>query len=669
VNLTRRLAINQLKQNRKRSLWTLFGIVLSTAMITAVYGFSASGINAMLELVYGWHIRRAYYITFYGIGAVLSIVIAVASIIVVSNAFRVSAGKRLVQFGILKSVGATKKQIAQIILYEGIYIALIGIPIGLAVGLLVQFIGITIVNNILYGLFARTAGGGSVFAFTLALPAMAVSIVIAIATVLISAWLPARKAAKIPAIDAIRGVGEVKLKRKHVRTSKLIKLLFGFEGMLAVKSLRRNKRNLRATVVSITISIVMFIAVSSFVTQLNRMASVVFFITDADIVGSLNSTWSSVDISDGERYYNFTPLDLATVEEITTRLQKFPGAEITTVGRDRNSAWGRSIPIPRQMMTSTTEYITREWEQHDPDVIRMPIDLITLDAETYAMLCRLAGVPLGSNILVNHARDRINDNWAEFTPFVFDYQILQMPCFVSGEIVDFPLHGYVNNAAAVSNILHTSAARLVIVVPPQDVGRQYWFVNVDDTRGFANHMHDVFQEFIDAGIGFPTQQWQGDPFANVPPITAHVLNVAANQEQDRNIIRVVMIFTYGFVAMLTLVGLTNVISTLSTSVHARAREIAVLRSVGMTQKGLNRMLNLESILCSAKSIIYGVPLGVIVSLLLHQAILQSVYFAFPVPWLAIVQSIAAVFIITWVTMRTAAAQLKGRNIVEDVRQQ
>jgi len=131
--------------------------------------------------------------------------------------------------------------------------------------------------------------------------------------------------------------------------------------------------------------------------------------------------------------------------------------------------------------------------------------------------------------------------------------------------------------------------------------------------------------------------------------------------------RLVMIFIYGFVAMLTLIGLTNVISTISTNVRSRSREFAILRSVGMTDGGLFRMLNLESILCSAKSVLWGVPMGLAGSYLVYLALELPAEYAFEIPWLPVLQCAVVVFVITWAVMRYSASRLHKRNIIETIR--
>jgi len=260
VKLTSRLALQQLKNNRRRTLWTLFGIVLSVAMLVAVGGFGASGaeiLNDAISHLYNEASGEAFGAIILSLAFILGSVTAVASIVVISNAFRVSAGERIKQFGILKSVGATKKQIAATVMYEGIFLSIIGMPTGLGMGLLLQFIATVTANSLI---------GSAQLKLTFAVyPGLvAVAAIGSFCVVLLSVWLPARKAAKTAAIDAIKGIGEVKLKkREKSKNPRIIGRVFGYEGVLAAKQLKRSRRHFRATVVSICISIMLILLADS----------------------------------------------------------------------------------------------------------------------------------------------------------------------------------------------------------------------------------------------------------------------------------------------------------------------------------------------------------------------------------------------------------------------
>jgi len=653
MKLTAKLAQSQLKTNRKRAVWTILGIALSTAMITAVFGFAVSGIDAVHELV--GQMRDVYTRVMWGVGAILTSIIMASAVIVISNAFRVSAGERLTQFGILKSVGATKRQIAETIMYESLYLSAISIPIGVVAGLLVQFTATGIANYILAEL-AQADVSVPTIGFVVAWQAIIVSAVAGFATVLLSAWLPARKAAKIPAINAIRKTGDVKVKK--TRSNRLVKMVFGFEGVLAVKSLKRSKRNFRATVVSLTISIVMFIAASSFGAHLNRMTNIVIPTVDANVIGNFQSTQVPVFSDDQELIeLIYQPISNEIADEISAMLREIPNTRVFGVGVSASSFRVPAVTVDTATLSRDMRNIV------DPEntyaEVSFNFTLVTICAEEYAELARVAGVPYGSNILINHYRRYVGERWMEFTPFEFDNSAEKvLTAYIANEAVEVPIHGMLTREQTPEEILYLTTGRwrmLAVVVPRLDSKFYSWFVQADNPAQFTGHMRDVLDELTPAPI-------HDDIF-----VSTHVRNLTAEQNSDRNIVRLVMVFVFGFVGMLTLIGLTNVISTISTNVRSRSREFAMLKSTGMTNGGINRMLNLESILCSVKSLLYGLPLGILASFLVYRVIMMAVGFDFIFPWMAVLQCVLAVFVITWVTMRFAAARLKGESIVDSIR--
>jgi putative ABC transport system permease protein len=122
--------------------------------------------------------------------------------------------------------------------------------------------------------------------------------------------------------------------------------------------------------------------------------------------------------------------------------------------------------------------------------------------------------------------------------------------------------------------------------------------------------------------------------------------------------------------MLTLIGLTNVLSTISTNVRMRKHEFALLMSTGMERSGLRRMLSLESFFCSMRALMWGLPIAIFVSWLLtyqltNGDLVNGVSFEFP--WLTSLICIAAIFVITFVTMRFSSSRLNRGSIIEAIR--
>jgi putative ABC transport system permease protein len=673
MKLPAKLAYSQLNTNKSRTVWTLLGIALSAAMITAVFGFAASGDAMMKDLMGGRdYYERMYYATLYGVGAVFSTIIISASVVVVSNAFRVSAGERMRQFGILKSAGATKKQITQIIMHEGVFLSVVGIPAGIALGLIVHFIGI-LITDYYFAALNRMNETQIVMKFVLAWHAILISIVLSSVTVYLSAWLPARKAARISAIDAIRGAGEVNVKAKQLRGGRIIRMLFGFEGTLASKSLKRSKRNFRATVVSLTVSSVLFIVVGSFGSLMEITTGIFYPEMNVTAVCEFLSSRESVYGDDGSIVeYNFAAFDSMLGSKLTEQLREYPGATVFGVGSERN-LYGAYVP--KDMLTekmyqhihasegfsdsflaiqnkNLDHSLRSKLSSYDEELISLPTTLVVLDAYNYELLCVLADVPIGSNILVNHYR-----GWDDgggitiFVPYVFNGQTLKFSSYYTDEEFELTLHGALTVQDLPAEVQYAGAGDVSVIVPQLEVPIYSWIADVSNTKGFLEYAEDVLYGAV--SLNESSQ--------------LHFMDVAAAEEASANVGQLVMVFVYGFIALLTLIGLTNVISTISANIRSRSQEFAVLQSVGMTQAGLYRMLTLESILCSVKSLIIGVPLGIIGSMITYGAMVVPAEFSYTIPWIPVLQCILGIFLITWIVTRYSASQLRGRSIVETIR--
>jgi putative ABC transport system permease protein len=552
------------------------------------------------------------------------VIIAVASVVVVSNAFRVSAGERTRQFGILKSAGATQKQIASIILHEALFLCALGIPAGLLAGVLVQFTGTSIANYFL-GFINRYISPPLVLSFTLSPAAIGVAAAGSLLTVMLSAWLPARRAAKIPAIDAIRRSGEVKLKRRQVRTSPLTGALFGFEGTLAAKSLKRSRRSFRATVTSLTISIVLLLATASLQQDLTRLR-------DLRLRG-VNATALSYYLDEGAP---IRPLPLAVADAVTARLEAYGGG-IPVYGLGVDNGYDGAGGAYRAEAAGENRRVA----------------LLSPDGPHYAELCERAGVPVGSTLLLNRWYEQTDSQVVESRPFgALRGQTLAI-ARPDGTVWELTADGLLDEIPGeILDIVQPD--RLYLVVPPRDAPQYLWYALAEDAEDFLAYAETVCGELAD----------------NRPEEPKHMayLNLQEQNDLDMSIANLISVFLYGFVGMLILIALTNVISTISANTRLRAREFAVLRSVGLDSRGLRRMLNLESLLCSARALLFGLPLGLLGSYLIYRSMVTGVVvFPFNPPWLALAECVLGVFLVTLVSMRYSASRLRGQSIVETIR--
>lgn len=664
MRITAKLAYNQLKVNRQRTMWAILGIVLSTALITAICSFVASG-NAMLIHLYGESYSEQSRVRIVLIlipALILSVIIVSMAVVVISNVFRVSAGERRAQFGILKSVGSTKKQIMASVMYESVFLSLIGIPVGILAGLVIAFGGVLTANHYLGELNSLVQLMVNeltiVIDFVISWQAILAAFVVSFFTVLISAWLPAKKAARVTAIDSIRRVDEVKVLAKHMHTNPLIEKLFGVEGTLAAKNMKRSKRNLRASVISLTAGIVLFICLGSLSSQMNQMTEYMKSYNRSDVTVDYASSYESVKSkkTGKEQFAIIAPIDSKVAEEITEKLRKYKETDIWGSGMDNVTY---TAIVPDKMLTSKmkkTVLSTEEIPAND-DGYEIDAEIITVDETNYESLCRKAGVPVGSNILINHYVYNDNGNAVTMKPFLLDKQSLKFHK-ADGTTEEIKIHGELTQDTVPEDLIYP-AAEMVRLIVPEGVMRGYsWDVNTNDVKGFMDYANVVMNEFFpeESSSNYMEHGFSTRVFRTLDYIK--VMNIGIN---------LVKVFVQSFVILLASIGLTNVISTMSANVQMRAQEFAVLKSIGMTTEGVKRMIGLESIICSVKSLVIGVPLASVLTYLIHIPIRSMLPVPYQFPLVSVITCTIATFVITGGTMWISSARLRQNSIVEAIR--
>jgi putative ABC transport system permease protein len=481
--------------------------------------------------------------------------------------------------------------------------------------------------------------------FAAPLPVLVAAIAASLGTVLISAWLPARKAARIPAIEAIRSTGEVSLSRRDVSVSRLTQALFGFEGTLAAKSLKRNRRNFRATVLSLSISIVLLVSASSIGNLMKKVTGLMLPTMDATATASMNFP---IEYDNGGNII-YKTLDQQKIKQITELLREYPETAIINV----NTFSALSpVSLPREAIGDRMLKLIGSLHPNDASY-DIGFTLVTLDDKSYAKTCELANVPLGSNILANIVRITERGSTSESNALNFDQvksKVISLTKDGTGETFSLSIDGELSGSNVPKEIRYATSYGTAIIVPSFDATFSSWIAKVEDSAGFTDYASEVLHNNAPDDSGdLPLQILSQDISAQMARMDATVDTV--------------MLFTYGFVGMLALMAIASVISAISTNVRSRSKEFAVLESVGMTRDGVSRMLSLESALCSLRSLAFGIPLGLAASFALYHAMGLAAEVEYSFPWLAVSQCVLGVFFVTWATMRYAASRLKRESIV------
>ncbi|ONI47668.1 hypothetical protein AN643_04145 [Candidatus Epulonipiscioides saccharophilum] len=668
MRITGKLALSRLKVNRMNSFWAIAGIVLANALLVTVFSFIASGftmINGTMAVASNSNeIASAYLSIIIAPAIFLVIIISVMTKVVISNVFKVSANQRIREFGVLKCTGATKKQIKSIVLYESILLSAVAIPIGAVVGILLSFIAINITNLFLDEINALTNVMLKEISFYLPYTFSVVAILVAsflcFIITLYSSNKPADKAAKTPAIDAIRGTGSVKIQKKKVHFSQMINKFFGFEGELANKNITRNRQNFKATFISLTVGVTLFVGLGGIISQANALMDFSSLSYEqSHIVDYTSSRTRQINEATGwEESIYAKPIDSDIGKEISKKLADFEGAEVFGIGRDSQTY--RAI-LTDEFLTEDMKMLIKSGEIISEGTTlanyAFPASVETLDEKNYKKLCDAIGVPENSNILVNSLG--YNDYGYEkyIVPYLESMKDVTLQK-ADGMTKTYRIDGMIYREDLPDQLDYLNDNPLIVVVPQAEVRAYSWYLTPANEKAFKEYATGLLEAYFPTNEG---DEYMADGFSTRVYRTeeySKVMNVA---------VVIFLILICSFSILLILIGFTNIASTLISNVYMRADEFAILQSLGMTKKGLEKMLIMESFLCSTKALILGNILGISITYLVNMSLRK----AFPIlpefPFVSIVCSILIVLGITFGITKVAIKSLSRKNIIETIR--
>lgn len=627
----------------------------------------------------------------YGLVAVLVVLIAFGSISLIYNSFSISVSERTRQFGILKSVGATKKQIRGAVLYEALVLCGIAIPLGAGVGC--AGIGITLYclrDSFRYVL----SGAGNVqMKLVVSWVGLGVAALLCVLIVLISAWIPARRALSVFPISAIRQSADVKISGREVKTSRLTRKLFGFEGMMASKNFKRNRKRYRSTVVSLFLSVTLFISAAAFCS----------YLTGA--VGSIASSSSDADLE-----YYATSLK-GSPDELLEQLSSVSGVER-----------GAYIATRYEMLRIPDGAFSDSYREAYSDRVGMESGLYSAticavsDGE-FLRFTKAAGIdgerylrseePMG--LLYNHGSRYVRDLADSSSGKWVDYTLLNASATVGvyeSERYRYVIDGYTFLMEDEGDYLYlTDEGRALYEAAEDDTARQavlaahakrfseaeavqkltFRLGGTVDAVPFGStedypiiiYPYSRIAEVTgdDPGTGGVTFCFEATAhaaaYAGMKQIltelgysTSYLYDTAEELEAIRATVTVVNVFSYGFIILIFMIAVANVFNTISTNIALRRREFAMMRSVGLSSRGLRKMLNFECLIYGFKGLALGLPVSILATLCIWLVVGQAVEQPFSVPWTAVAIAVGSVFAVVFATMLYAMGKIRRDNPID-----
>lgn len=601
--------------------------------------------NSTLLALYGESTYGNVMSSMGGMMIIMLSLVSIGCIIVIYNSFAISVMERKKEFGLLSSIGTTKRQLSHTVFFEALVVGVIGIILGI----LGAYIGIgcviLIINNLISDMLEYKLHLVTNPLFII-IPVIFMIIVIGV-----SAFIPSRRASKVSPIEAIRQNDDIKINKKKIRTSKLINKLFGIEGEIALKNIKRNKKKYRVTIVSLFISIVLFISFSSYMNYtLNTASSVMGEVpydyqisyfgddpnNDKEALDKINEIVKSSDVKE---YVSYSVSNLSIIGNYTYSdeyLDFYKSAYGENGIKALNNLKYQYISI----------YIL------DDNSYNKYKKLIGIDNDSVILLNKFKGVSYGNNKRVNYNIPVINNGNINIKICNFD----------NDEDVDTTKYCNKN----IDNIFVTNKS-FDLIEEFSYMGDFKLIVNkkLYDSISDSSTHYTQFNIISDNTNNIDKLTKELDKYSNV-----NYTNIKEAMKQANNLILVVKILMYGFISLVTLIGVTSVFNTISTSMALRKREFAVLRSIGLTNRGFNKILFFESLFFGMKSLIFAIPVSIGITVLIHYALADMVSIStIIIPWKYIIISIVSVFVIVLLTMMYSTSKIKKHNIIEQIREE
>lgn len=599
------------------------------------------------------------------IGIVVFAVIFVSSFAMIYNSFALSVGEQIKYLGMLSSVGATRKQKKKTLYFEGAILGGIGIILGIVLGLLTTFISQSAMNAKIMTIM-EGYNDNIKYSTHISLWVLCLIVILAALTVFVSIISPVQKAARITAIDAIRKTDEIKRKGK-IRTPFIITKLFGFEGDIAFKNLRRNGRKSRTIIACICICAVLFLSCNYFCETFKEASNL-----DYEIPYQLTFQYSAESKAQLEKARNYlkTNKRVKRFYSIWEAWYSILRGDINPYDNSRlydMSFQNESIFVDKYKFIATQD-IT--YTAH------------LLDDEDFNALCKKNGIDYkkyyspdkdGSiKTIVINGIDRndepiFNNNLLGKTIGCYDidsekterenkldengnqvYFYYKTGCTSIYKFCDFIKYDKDNPICNLDSSGVAFYAPKCVYDKYSDDDSFYfdYGIETDEPYKVEKELKDYLSENEAEGDVYNNYNWM---------------------MKEKSIISAVQFLSYAFILLITLITVFNIINTMTAQIAGRKKELAMLKSVGMTPKEFKKTLIFESMFYGLFGLLLGVPLSLVINRVVGYIISKDNPIPFSVNiWLYLIACVA-VFVIIGLTMIYSLKLIKNNSIIDSLK--
>lgn len=550
------------------------------------------------------------------------IFVSLSLILIIRNSFAVSMSARIHQFGIFSSIGATPGQILICLMQEAAVLCAVPILLGSLLGIALSFGVYQGANSIAADVVGRHE---AVFQYHPAV--FLITILSSVLTVLFSAWLPARKLSRLTPLEAIRNVGGLQLKRK--KHSRILSLLFGMEGELAGNALKAQKKALRTSTISLTLSFMGFTMMLCFFVLTGISTKYTYFERYQD-------AWDAMVTIKDTKIENFG---------LTEELQELEGVQDCIV-------YQKAVAVT---------LVSEEWQSEEltalgglgavagasapkkEDSWRVKASVVILDDAGFTEYCEQIGISprLDGTVILNQIWDSLNSNFRYKKNIAYVKEnrgtILLQNAGEERETVEIPVLAYTQEVPILREEYDNySMVQFIPLSLWKKISGQIEGVEADTyirilaREGAALEELSALEEDILQLFGgayeIESENRIEDKIANDKMISGYKLIIGA------------------LCFLLAVIGISNVFSNTLGFLRQRKREFAQYMSVGLTPAGMRKMFCIEALVIAGRPILITLPLTVVfVAFAVKASYLNPMEFLVEAPIVPVVMFSLAIF--------------------------
>lgn len=566
---------------------------------------------------------QSMFLGAYKLIAAILMIIILLSVFIIYQAFNLSTNDRIQYLGMISSVGATPKQKKRSVYFEGLLLSFIAIPLGIIMSFIGLYITFIFINQL--DMFQQL---NIQIQTSISIQYLLIVIIIVLITISISLYLPARKISKISVIDALKKNDEIKVSKNRLKSGMFSKRFLNISWQLALKNYKRQGRRSKVIVLSLVISMVAFVSIFSFGQNLMAQSAKaqryksydieVNISEDSQEIDKMNKILKQNDKVD-EYYYE------SHIYNCYARIKK------TAI----------AFPIDQSVISPRDDYL--------------PVQLIGLNQEKLQDICKQNDIEYKEGmVLVDNSRisnneasgyfpkkfHQANDDFMDSLINIITEEngnetIQNLSLFSSYALLDF------------TDIIDKNDYSINVIVPID------YILSIESDKAhvvsfyiYSSQYNDLEKDLLLAGYS--------------------TFNYAQSVSQNRQMFIVIQVFIYGFVLIMIFFTVLNIINMMSASIDKRKKEFGMMLSIGMSPKGIQKMIMEESLIYGFKTLLYGLPICIIIEWLMFKQISTNGDY-FTISYMAYIISFMVIMIVMLLTFRTALKKFKKQNIIETLK--